>query len=188
MKKKVLSLCMAAALVLGSGTAAMAADTVDQKDGSVSHEVKGTYEKMADPAAVYRVDVAWGSMEFTYHAPDTVKKWDPEKHQYLYVKNVMGEWRTADGANKITITNSSNKAITAKIDAEVTSDGIFASVTNSTINLEDASIGATTTVAGKASTGEASIDLTGVLSDTAASKAKIGTVTVSFEDTVTEQP
>lgn len=179
---------MAAALVLGSGTAAMAADTLESNGASVSKDVKGTYEKMADPATVYQVDVAWGSMEFTYHAPDTVKKWNPEKHEYVYEKKIDGEWRTADGANKITITNSSNKAITAKIDAEVTSDGIFASIANSTIALADASIGATTEVAGKASTGEASIELTGVLSDTKANKAKIGTVTVSFEDTVTEQP
>ena len=52
MKKKVLSLCMAAALVLGSGTAAMAADTLESNGDTAIHEVKGKYEQMAEPKYV----------------------------------------------------------------------------------------------------------------------------------------
>ncbi len=186
MKKKVLSLCMAAALVLGSGTAAMAADTLTSNGASASKEVTGKYEKMADPATVYQVDVAWGSMEFTYHAPDTVKEWNPKTHEYMYLQKLDGEWRNEDGANKIVITNYSNKAITAKIVATMETNEITANVTAPEINLLDASIGATTEIAGTASTGEASIDLTGVLTDTTADKTSIGAVTLSLADTVTE--
>ena len=42
MKKKVLSLCMAAALVLGSGTAAMA-DTLTSKGDSIRKNETGKY-------------------------------------------------------------------------------------------------------------------------------------------------
>ena len=83
MKKKVLSLCMAAALVLGSGTAAMAADTLESNGASTSKDVTGKYEPMAEAETSYKVELQWGSMAFTYHAPDTVKKWDPKAHEYV---------------------------------------------------------------------------------------------------------
>lgn len=103
-------------------------------------------------------------------------------------KGPNGEWRYEDGANKITITNSSNKAITATINAVMTENGITAIVKNPKIDLEDASIGATTEVAGTASTRSTDISLEGELTNKNANKAIIGTVTISFEDTVTEQP
>lgn len=188
MKKKVLSLCMAAALVLGSGTAAMAADTLESNGASTSKDVTGKYEPMAEAETSYKVELQWGSMAFTYHAPDTVKKWDPKAHEYVEEKGPNGEWRYEDGANKITITNSSNKAITATINAVMTENGITATVKNPKIDLEDASIGATTEVAGTASTRSSDISLEGELTNKNANKAIIGTVTISFEDTVTEQP
>ena len=190
MKKKVLSLCMAAALVLGSGTAAMAADkdTLELSGANASHEVTGIYEPMEEPETSYKVELQWGSMAFTYRAPDTVKKWDPKAHEYVEEKGQDGEWRYEDGANEITITNSSNKAITATIAAVMTENGITATVTNPKIDLKDASIGATTEVAGTASTGSTDISLSGELTNKDANRAVIGTVTISFADTVTEQP
>ncbi len=188
MKKKILSLCMAVSLVLGSGTVVMA-ETLEAKDTSTSHEVKGKYHMMAEPATVYKVDVQWGSMEFTYQGAGTTRRWNVKTHEYSDEITDEGKWIYEDGANKILITNSSNKAITATIATAMEGSGITADITNPTINLEDASIGATTEQAGTASKGEATISLAGELSDKNASKAKIGTVTISFADTATtEQP
>ena len=65
MKKKVLSLCMAAALVLGSGTAAMAAVTLESNGAYTSKDVTGKYEPMAEAETSYKVELQWGSMAFT---------------------------------------------------------------------------------------------------------------------------
>lgn len=57
MKKKVLSLCMAAALVLGSGTAAMAAVTLESNGAYTSKDVTGKYEPMAEAETSYKVEL-----------------------------------------------------------------------------------------------------------------------------------
>lgn len=185
MKKKVLSLCMAAALVLGSGTAAMAADTLESNGDTAIYEVKGKYEKMAEPAKVYKVDVQWGSMEFTYKDGDTHRTWDPKTHEYADTINV-GQWTNKPDANKVTITNSSNAAVTASIKVKMGTDsaGITAKPAAESLNLGDASIGADTTTPGTAIKASTTISLEGELTNKKADKQVIGNVVVTIFDSV----
>ena len=81
MKKKALTLCVAAILGLSSGTVAMAA-TINSAGGTDSHAVYGTYQPEGEAPTVYSVDVSWGSMEFTYTDGAVSKTWDPSTHQY----------------------------------------------------------------------------------------------------------
>lgn len=164
MKKKVLSLCMAAALVLGSGTAAMA-ETLTA--GATSeHAVKGTYNPAENTGKVYKVDVTWGSMEFTYKEGDTHKVWNPKEHAYEEQKD-EGTWSNQENANKVTITNSSNTAVTASITVQMRAD----------------STGLTATP-GKATTAFTTISLAGDLADRDADSKVIGSVVVTISDTV----
>lgn len=108
MKKKALTLCVATILGLSSGTVAMAA-TINSAGGTDSHAVYGTYQPEGEVATVYSVDVSWGSMEFTYTDGAVSKTWNPSTHQYTESVG-EGSWSNQDGANKVTVTNRSNKA------------------------------------------------------------------------------
>lgn len=184
MKKKVLTLCVATILGLSSGTVAMAATaTINSAGGTGNHAVYGTYQPEGEVATVYAVDVSWGSMEFTYTDGAVSKTWNPSTHQYTESVG-EGSWSNQDGANKVTVTNRSNKALTATVEAATSGSytGITAKVDNDSLSLKDASIGATTAVAGTASTASTTISLSGALTDKNANKAKIGSVTVKIAD------
>lgn len=182
MKKKALTLCVATILGLSSGTVAMA-ETISSAGGKNSHAVYGIYQLESEAATVYAVDVSWGSMEFTYTDGAVSKKWNPSTHQYTESVE-EGSWSNRDGANKVTVTNRSNKALTATVEAETSGSytDITATVDNASLSLADASIGATTTVAGHASTASTTISLSGALTDKNANKAIIGSVTVKIAD------
>ena len=53
--------------------------------------------------SVISVDVTWGAMEFTY----SDGTWNPETHEYE-----GGGWTTAENANKISVTSTSNIPVT----------------------------------------------------------------------------
>ena len=183
MKKKALTLCVATILGLSSGTVAMAA-TINSAGGADSHAVYGTYQPEGEAATVYSVDVSWGSMEFTYTDGAVSKTWNPSTHQYTESVG-EGSWSNQDGANEVTVTNRSNKALTATVEATTSAPyaaGITATVDKASLSLADASIGATTTVAGTASTASTTISLSGALTDKNANKATIGSVTVKIAD------
>ena len=193
MKKKALTLCVATILGLSSGTVAMAepiTETITSAGGTDSHAVYGTYQHEGEAATVYSVDVSWGSMEFTYTDGAVTKTWNPSTHQYNESFG-DGSWSNHDGANKVTVTNRSNKALTATVEAATSASyaGITAKVDNASLSLEDASSGATTEVAGSASTASATISLSGALTDKNANKAKIGsiTVTIAAADTASQE-
>lgn len=179
MKKKLLSCTLAVVLALSVSTTVFATELERQ-----TNSVYGTYEPMADAATVYKVDVAWGSMEFTYNAAEIIKIWNPKTHKYDEQKVGEGRWSCGKDANKVTVTNHSNKALTATVTAKITDadGGISAKVTDETISLADASTGATTDVPGIPSVGAAAIDLAGALTDTTANNTSIGTVTVTISD------
>ena len=89
----------------------------------------------------------------------------------------------------MTVTNRSNKALTATVEA-ATSDSypdITAKVDMASLSLADASIGATTTEAGTASTASTTISLSGALTDKNANKATIGSVTVKIADAASQE-
>ena len=182
MKKKALTLCVATILGLSSGTVAMAA-TISSAGGANSHTVYGTYQPESEVATVYSVDVSWGSMEFTYTGGAVSKTWDPSTHQYTESVG-EGSWSNQAGANKVTVTNRSNKALIATVKAATSGSyvGISANVDNDSLSLADASIGATTTKPGHPSTASTTISLSGELKNENANKATIGSVTVKIAD------
>lgn len=145
--------------------------------------VYGTYQPEGEAATVYSVDVSWGSMEFTYTDGAVSKTWDPSTHQYNESFG-EGSWSNQDGANKVTVTNRSNKALTATVEAATSGlyTDITAKVAKASLSLADASIGATTTEPGHPSTESTTISLSGALTDKNANKAIIGSVTVKIAD------
>ena len=66
-------------------------------------------------AAVYKIDIAWGAMQFEFR--NDANNWDPDTHQYVADEGTNKEW-IIDGYvngenNKITLTNHSNARVNA---------------------------------------------------------------------------
>lgn len=108
--KKLTALLLTVMLIMTLSTTAFAAD-INATGGSDSANVTGTYVAGSTGGIVYSVDVAWGSMAFTYTGAST-GTWNPTTHVYDGAKSAA--WSCEDGANKITVTNHSNDAVAAK--------------------------------------------------------------------------
>ncbi len=89
------------------------ADTISSAESSnntASTEVKGSYQPSAK---VYKVDIAWGDLEFCY-TNGTKGDWNPETHQYD--NTVLEGWSVVNpDGNKITLTNHSNAPVKAAV-------------------------------------------------------------------------
>ena len=110
--KKIFAIIISLALLSTASVTAFAASPITAKDGSDSAVVKGTYVAGDASATVYSVDIAWGSMEFTY--TDASKgTWNPDTHGYDGAK--AATWSCATDANKIEVTNHSNANVTAQL-------------------------------------------------------------------------
>lgn len=167
--KKIISVIVTLVLVLSMSITAFAAE-------NSTHTVTGTYAASGEAATVYNVEIAWGSMEFTYEVPADI--WDGESHSYQ--SGGAAQWTYAEGANHVTVTNRSNAAVNVAVTTDTASSGITASVTNSSFQLGSAAEGATTEVSGNATNGVASITLSGELTNKKADKSVIGSVTVTI--------
>lgn len=167
--KKIISVIVTLVLVLSMSITAFAAE-------NSTHTVTGTYAAPGEAATVYNVEIAWGSMEFTYEVPADI--WDGESHSYQ--SGGAAQWTYAEGANHVTVTNRSNAAVNVAVTTDTASSGITASVTNSSFQLGSAAEGATTEVSGKTTNGIASITLSGELTNKKADKSVIGSVTVTI--------
>ena len=79
----------------------------DVNGGDNQHKkpVTATYFTGAAADATYSVEIKWGSMAFTYQAPQ--KEWDPENHTEVEGSGA-GTWTCEEGANQITVKNHSN--------------------------------------------------------------------------------
>lgn len=169
MMKKVLAIILSLALLSMVSVTAFATSPITSIGESDSVAVKGTYVTGSAAATVYRVDIAWGSMEFTY----SQGTWDPETHQ-----DGGGTWSCAEGANKITVTNHSNAAVKAQFSYTPESgyNGINGTFSNETLNLATA----VETAVESAPSGSVTLSLTGELSSETAANTKIGSVTVTL--------
>ena len=126
---------------------------------------------------VYKVDITWGSMEFTY-APKKV--WDPISHT-LTSEHSDKSWSCEEGANEITVTNHSSAAVNidfqyqaianSTVNGEITVDGNNTNLSSATVGLEAANTIAVSSVTAK-------IKLDGVLDSGATEKQILGHVTV----------
>ena len=108
--KKVISMILALVLVLSMGITAFAAELPEGE----SQSIKATYS-VAESAAVYKVDIAWGGMAFHYN-PGVENVWDPEN--LIFVKTETGEasWTPAEeNGDTVTVTNHSNAVVGIKI-------------------------------------------------------------------------
>lgn len=137
-----------------------------------------------EPPVNVSVDVAWGTMSFTYNA-GSQGTWNPNTHQYE--NPTPAGWTYAANANKITVTNNSNIAVAAAFQynknpgyTDVT--GTFKDGSNQTI---------TDPVTLAAKTGEtgpyfdAYLTLSGSISS--GSGVTIGTVTVTIDEPAASQ-
>lgn len=135
--KKILSVLLALLLVCAAAVPALAKSGLDLQDTD-SAVVKGTYEPGSSSAAVYSVDIAWGSMEFTY-TDASEGTWNPQDHSYDGA--MAAAWSCKeDGADRITVTNHSNAeiAVSFRYDPDEAHTDINGSFSNSTLTLPSA--------------------------------------------------
>lgn len=180
--KKRMAGCLAAALLAAQGSIALAAQgsgAVTDLTQKTSIGVGGTYAQTGTPGTVYKVDITWGSMEFTYTVNEANRTWNPTDHTYTSGEN-EGVWSCDSGADEITVTNHSNGAVKAGfsyVPAEGYT-GITGSFTSGELSLPSA-VGKATDAAEL--TGKTKLKLSGALPQTAASLTNIGRITVEMK-------
>lgn len=188
--KKKAGMMLAAALSLSGAVTVFGSDgTVVENGGQASCDVTGSYVTGEDGGTVYRVDITWGAMEFTY--TDVSKDgWDTGTHQYNSV--VPAAWSWTDDTNKITVTNHSNTAVDASLayqnnpGYDITADFYNASISGDSLpgsKLEIASAEPEDgNVQGSAKSGDAYLQITGGSITEEDSGQTLGTVTVTISD------
>ncbi len=83
-------------------------DFADSVGDSVDIQISASLTTTAS-TTVYSVDIAWGSMAFTYTAGNK-GTWNPATYEYEGASE--GVWSCEEGANAITVTNRSNAEVT----------------------------------------------------------------------------
>lgn len=172
--KKLLSVLLALTMAGAVSVSAYAA-TVTESGRENSVDVKGTYVAGKTTPTVYSVDVAWGSMEFTY-TDEYIGDWNPETHQY--VNPIPASWSCDTDANKVSVTNHSNTAITATL--AYTQKAEYSAVTGAFSKTQLSIPSAVNTEVTAAPNASSLLSLKGELSkDT--SNTTVGTVTISIK-------
>lgn len=110
MRKKVWAAFAATAVFTGAVSFSAMAESASWTElpSESTIDVKAKYEDKSMTDSVYKVDVTWGSMEFTYHEAGS-RIWDPETHAYTL--KASGTWQAS--GNAVTVTNHSNVGIQA---------------------------------------------------------------------------
>ena len=179
--KKVLSIVLAIAMIASMATVAFANSMVGENaaaTGNSEAPVYGTYtindENRTD---MFKVEVLWGSMEFTY--TEAAEQWNTTEHTWDTAE--VGTWApAATDANKVILKNHSSEGVTVglaftdDVDDEATIVGTF----------DKASI-ALDAVAGEGTAAvvdedAALLSLVGDYNDEEAVKVEIGTVTATI--------
>ena len=187
--KKKAGMMLAAALSLSGAVTVFGSDgTVVENGGQASCDVTGSYVNGQDGGTVYRVDITWGAMEFTY--TDVSKDWDPDTHQYNSV--VPAAWSWTEDTNKITVTNHSNTAVDASLAYQnnpgYNIETVFCDASISGSPLTDSKLEIASAepedgnVQGSAKSGDAYLQITGGSITEEDSGQTLGTVTVTISD------
>ena len=176
--KKIFAVLLAALMLMSLSVTAFAAELpADATDDAKSKDVTAKYVGATSGGVVYKVDIEWGSMEFTYTAASD-GNWDPDSHTYTGA--TAAKWTFDEGANKINVTNHSNAAVTVSIAvADVENDGVTVSC-DDVLSLASADNGKDG-AAGTATTATATVAVTGTLAESTES-VKIGTITLTLND------
>lgn len=113
--KKFASLILALAMMFSLSISASAA-TINTSTGTSSDEVKINIIAGEDQAIVYKVDITWKDLTFTY-SNSKAAQWNPDDHAYN-IGGVNAGWDNTSIADAITVANHSNATIT--VDSVVT--------------------------------------------------------------------
>lgn len=150
--------------------------------GEGNKDVIATYANGATAETVYKVDITWGSMEFTYTGVGE-GTWNPSTHTFS--GGADAGWSCETDANKITVTNHSNAAVNAKLTYKAASghEKITASFSESSETANDGILVLATaegTTVANAPVANAYLLLSGVLPSSTVTKTVLGTVTVTL--------
>ena len=138
-----------------------------KEDHDVTGEFVGT-----DVATVYSVDITWGSLEFTY-TEASKGVWNPETLKYEGA--VAGGWTCATNADKITVTNHSNAAVSVTVEITSASTDVTLSVVEgATFELASADNATVAGTAGTATSKTVTVKPEGAIT----TNGKIGTIKV----------
>ncbi len=169
-----LSVMMIAAMSLTTFAAELPANATDD---ATSKDVTASYVAGTSADAVYLVDIAWGSLEFTYTSASE-GTWNPESH--TYDDAAEASWTCADGANKIVVTNHSNAAVAVEIANSNVMDGVSLIWSNNSLELATADNGQGENGTGVPTTASALLTVEGAIAETT-NKVTLGTVTITLK-------
>lgn len=140
-----------------------------------SKDVTADYNGAASEP-VYSVEITWGSLAFTYNA-ENAGTWNPD--EYVYEGATGESWACEAGANRITVTNHSNAAVTATIANSGVKDGITLTWSKTKLELGTADNGKGEGGKGTPVSDYAELTVAGSITNTGASQ-KLGSVTVTL--------
>lgn len=172
--KKLIAMILTVIMLFGMCTTAFAEEVPETKEKNITVDYKN---EQPVPNTVFKIDVTWGNMEFEY-SNGTKKVWDPGSHTFTETSGGTVGWSCKDANdNIIKVTNHSNTAIRVMLSYE--SEAQYSAITGSFDKNTFSVASAVGSDSGAAPTGEASLTLTGALSDTAAAKAQLGKITLN---------
>lgn len=156
--------------------------TITSPSGNTDIRVTASYDATLVEQEVYRVDIVWGSMAFTYH-PEFVGTWNPNTHTYSDEADAY--WSFEENANKITVTNHSNAPINASFSYAAlppynTITGAFSVADQTPLSSPQTIASASETAFHDAPFLAAYLMLSGELNKETANNTPIGTVTVTI--------
>lgn len=167
--KKIASAIIALALAGTMGTTAFADGTDPQ-----NADIKVLYtSETPPPVTIYSVDIAWGSLNFTYDSNNT-QSWNADTHKFEVTPGTPS-WSCDEGADKVTVTNHSNTAIEAGfVYAQKNESGIDGSFDKNKVILDAPAEGSNPAAA---PAGTVQLSLNGAIDNT--EKTEVGEVTVT---------
>ena len=140
--------------------------------------VNAKYVLGGEERTVYSVDVAWGSMDFTYTSAFK-GTWNPTTHEYDGATDA--KWTCKENANVITVTNHSNAGVSLsfKYKSAANYSSIIGTFDNSSITLSTAE----NTTRANAPTSRTTLTLTGDMptGTTTETNIVIGTITITLK-------
>ncbi len=138
-------------------------------------DVVVTYQEAEEPLTIYKVDIVFGSMEFTY-TEESKGTWNTSTHQYENPEE--SSWSCAQGANVITITNHSNAAVNVSLsyDAKEAFSSVTGSFSKSMLSLETAE----EKLPANAPSATVNLSLSGTIDEPFTGESTCGTVTVTI--------
>ena len=155
--------------------------TITSQNGTTEIPITASYDTTLVEQKVYRVDIVWGSMAFTYH-PEFVGTWNPNTHTYS--DEAEAYWSFEENANRIIVTNHSNAPISATFSYAAFNgyDGITGvfSTGSQSISGPQTIASASKTLFNEAPFLAAYLMLNGDLNKETANSTQIGTFTVSI--------